>query len=546
MVFLTTLLFSVFITIGLIPILSRLALKINLIDVPDGRKVHATPMPRSGGIAIAIGALVPILFWTYKENFLMWYIISIVIIGISGLIDDLRGHGPWTKFLAQIIAALVIIFPGDLRIENLGMLLPDGLLLPAWISIPLTLITIVGVTNAINLSDGLDGLAGGICLLSFSCLAYIAYLSGNHFVAIFSVAIAGAIFGFLRFNTYPASIFMGDTGSQFLGFSLIVLSLKLTQSETPLTPLLPLIILGFPILDTITVMAQRYQEGRPLFRADMNHFHHRLIRLGFFQTESVFIIYLIQAGLVIAAFLFRFHSEWFILIGYLIFSGFILTVFTIADKKGFRLQRVSIVDKLIKGRLKELRDRGIIIKVSFRIIEFGIPLLLIFSSFIPKHIPNYASYTALILVGILVLFLSIFKKYLGFVLRIILYIYIPYLIYIGNSASSSLIPENLLKYYNISFFLFAIFIVLTIKFSRRRHGFKSTPMDFLILFIALIVPNLPIEEIESYHIGLIAAKIITLFFSYEVLMGELRENFRKLASFTILSLVIFGVRGMGY
>lgn len=544
MVFLTTLLFSVFITIGLIPIFTRLALKINLIDVPDERKVHTIPMPKSGGIAIAIGSLLPILLWTYSNGFLKWYLIGVVIIGISGLIDDIRGHGPWTKFLAQAVSALILIFPGGLRIENLGMLLPDGLLLPDWISIPLTLITIVGVTNAINLSDGLDGLAGGICLLSFACLGYIAYLSGDHFVAILSVAIAGSIFGFLRFNTYPATVFMGDTGSQFLGFSLIVLSLKLTQSDTPLSPLLPLIVLGFPVLDTLSVMAQRFQERRPLFRADMNHFHHRLIRLGFYQTESVLIIYLIQAGLVIAAFLFRFHSEWSLLIGYSIFSAIVVGAFTIADKKAFRIQRLNLLDRIIKGRLKELRERGTIIKVSFRIIEFGIPLLLIFTSFLPPHIPRYASYISFILIGMIILFWSFFKKYLGFLLRATLYIFIPYVIYMSNSEPVSWIPSFIIKYYNLSFFLLAIFIVLTIKFSRRRHGFRSTPMDFLILFIALIVPNLPIEEIENYHMGLIAAKIITLFFSYEVLMGELRENFGRLAFLTILALAVFGINGV--
>ena len=293
MVFLSTLLFSVFITIALTPIFTRVALRVHLIDVPSERKVHGLPVPKSGGIAMAIGALVPILLWTHTEDFVGWYLIGGGIIFVSGLIDDLRGLGPKTKFAAQILAALIVIFPGMVRIENLGMLLPDGLLLPDWIAIPLTLVTIVGVTNAINLSDGLDGLAGGITLLSFCCIGFLAYLMGDTVIALLSVALAGAIFGFLRFNTYPASIFMGDTGSQFLGFSAIIFSLKLTQGETALSPLLPLIILGFPVLDTITVMAQRLQEGRPLFVADKNHLHHRLMRLGLHQSESVLFIYIL-------------------------------------------------------------------------------------------------------------------------------------------------------------------------------------------------------------------------------------------------------------
>lgn len=544
MIFLTTLLFSVFTTIALIPIFTRLALRVNLIDVPGERRVHFIPMPKSGGIAMAIGALFPVIFWTYKEDFVKWYLGAITLIVISGLIDDIRGHGPWTKFFAQVVAALIIIFLGKVRIENLGTILPDGFLLPPWIAVPLTIITIVGVTNAINLSDGLDGLAGGICLLSFSCIAYMAYLVENNLIALFSVAMTGAIFGFLRFNTFPASIFMGDTGSQFLGFSAIVLSLRLTQDESVLSPLLPLIILGFPVLDTMTVMAQRYQEGRSLFRADKNHFHHRLLRLGFYHAESVLIIYLLQAGLVTAAFLLRFYSEWLILIGYLTFASIVVGAFTITDKKGLKIKRFHIFDNIVKGKLKELKDKGTIIKVSFRIIEFGIPSLLLFSSFIPANIPRYTSYLCMIFTGLIIMVWRFRKNFIGLTLRITLYMFIPYVIYMGNIEMVSWMVGSFAKAYNLSFFLFAIFIVLTIKFSRRRQGFKSTPMDFLILFIAIVVPNLPIEEVKAYHMGLVASKIITLFFSYEVLMGELREDFRKLTIFTILSLVVSSLRGI--
>jgi UDP-GlcNAc:undecaprenyl-phosphate GlcNAc-1-phosphate transferase len=544
MVFLTTLLFSVFITIALIPIFTRVAVRVQLIDVPNERKVHPMPVPKSGGIAMAIGALIPILFWTHTESFVRWYLIGASIILILGLIDDFRGLRPEIKFSAQILAALIVILPGMVRIENLGMILPDGLLLPDWFSIPLTLITIVGVTNAINLSDGLDGLAGGITLLCFCCIGYLAYLVQDDVIVLLSVALAGAIFGFLRFNTYPASIFMGDTGSQFLGFSAIVFSLKLTQGETALSPLLPLIILGFPVLDTVVIMAQRLQEGRPLFSADKNHFHHRLMRLGYYQTESVLIIYVLQAALVTSALIFRFHSEWQLLVGYLTFSVIVTGAFTLANKKEYRIKRFKLFDQIIKGKLRELREKGIIIKVSFRITEFGIPCLLLFTCFLTADAPIYASYFAFALIGLIITIWRFWRKHLGLVLRSGLYIFIPYIIYTGNMETVSWMTGKLMRYYNLSFFVFAIFIILTVKFSRRKQGFKSTPMDFLILFIALGVPNLPVEEIRTYQLGLMAAKIITLFFSYEVLMGELREKFGKLTLFTILSLVTVAVKGI--
>ncbi len=197
-----------------------------------------------------------------------------------------------------------------------------------------------------------------------------------------SLALAGSIFGFLRFNTYPAELFMGDTGSQFLGFSAVSLSLSLTQGQTALSPLLPLMILGFPVLDTLAVMAQRITEGRPLFSPDKNHFHHKLIGLGFYHSESVLFIYIVQALLITAAFFFRFSSEWFLLAGYLALSAVILAGFNIAESRHWKLQRYHFFDGLIKGRLARLRERGILIKVCFRTVLFGVPLLLV------RHLPR--------------------------------------------------------------------------------------------------------------------------------------------------------------
>jgi UDP-GlcNAc:undecaprenyl-phosphate GlcNAc-1-phosphate transferase len=231
----------------------------------------------------------------------------------------MRDLGFKTKFAGQFAAALIIIIYGGVKIKSLGMLLPDGVLLPDWLAMPLTFIVIVGITNAINLSDGLDGLAGGISLLSFLCIGYLAYSAGYLGIALLSAATVGAIFGFLRFNTYPATVFMGDAGSQLLGFMAITFSLKLTQGNAPLSPLLPLLLLGFPVLDTITVMFERVTNGKSPFVADKNHLHHKFMRLGLFHTEAVLSIYVLQAFLVTSAFVFRSRSEWFLLILYLVF-----------------------------------------------------------------------------------------------------------------------------------------------------------------------------------------------------------------------------------
>ena len=186
--------------------------------------------------------------------------------------------------------------------------------LPDYVAIPFTAFALIGITNAVNLADGLDGLAGGITLLSLGIIGILAYPTGDANVPLAAIAVIGSIVGFLRFNTYPARIFMGDGGSQFLGFSAGVLVVMLTQtSNSALSPALPLLILGLPIVDTGIVMAQRIREGRSPFSPDKNHIHHRLLALGLHHYEAVFVIYALQTLLVATAYFVRYESDWLIL-----------------------------------------------------------------------------------------------------------------------------------------------------------------------------------------------------------------------------------------
>jgi UDP-GlcNAc:undecaprenyl-phosphate GlcNAc-1-phosphate transferase len=544
MIFIPTLFISMFITIVLIPIFKGLAVRVNVMDVPNKRKVHSCPMPKSGGIAMALGALVPIFFWVPATEFVRAVLIGAGIVVLFGLIDDVRNLRWKTKLAGQCAAALVVILYGGVKIKSLGILLPYDVLMPDWFAIPFTLIAIVGVTNAINLSDGLDGLAGGISLLIFICIGCLAYCGDNIVIALLSVAIVGAILGFLRFNTYPAVLFMGDAGSQLLGFLSVTFSLALTQGNTSFTPLLPLILLGFPVLDTLTVMYERLAGGRSLFVADKNHFHHKLIRLGLYHTEAVLVIYIFQAFLVTFAFVFRFYSEWFFLIFYMIFSACILSGFFVAKKSSWKFKRYDFVDKIIKGRLRILKEKNILIKVSSRLVEVGVPSLLLFTCFLPASMPIYFSFFSMALLVLLLVTLCIKKEWMGTVLRLILYPLIPIVIYWGETDMVAWMNDKLVVPYNLFFGFLFLFVILTLKFTRRRNGFKSTPMDFLILFIALAVPNFPDEQIQSYHMGLMAAKIIVFFFSYEVLIGELRVKLNRLVLTTILALMIISVKAM--
>ena len=545
MIYLSALLLSFFTTVVLIPVFSRGALRFNIgLDMPEVRKIHKEPIPRVGGIAITLGVFMSTVLWLPQSSFTLAYGIGAAVILLFGMLDDFKGLGFKIKFLAQIAAAVIVAMYGDVRIRSLGGLLPDGLLLPDAISIPLTVVAIVGVTNAINLSDGLDGLAGGICLLCFSCLGYLAYIGENVTLCLLGLALVGSIMGFLRYNTYPAELFLGDTGSQFLGFSAITVSLSLTQQQTTaLSPLLPLLILGFPVLDTLAVMAQRFAEGRPLFSADQNHFHHRLMGLGLHHSESVFAIYLLQSLLVIGAYFFRFYQEWLILSVYVTLSAAIIVGFHIADKTRWRLGRHDFLEYLIKGRIERMRNEGTFIRVSFRAIRFGLPLLLLITCFVPSKIPTHFGLLSVVLLCLLG-GIWVFKRAwirLGFVVS--LYLFIPLIVYLSTETERSM-GDVLPVLYGAAFIGIIVFSVFTLKLTKRKRGFKSTPMDFLILFMAVVFPYLLATYLPVKGLPIIVAKTIMFFFGYEVVMGELRGKLDALVLASMPSLLAAAARGL--
>lgn len=546
MIFLSTLLLSVLITIAMVPVFSTLAVRWQLVDLPGARKVHTRAMPRCGGIAMALGAFVPVLLWNYMDPLVQGWLAGALILVAFGMADDFRGLRPRWKFLGQIAAALVVIFWGGVKIRTLGMLAPDDFLLPGWVSVPLTLLAIVGVTNAINLADGLDGLAGGICLLIFTCIGYLAYIEGDTVNGLVALALVGAIFGFLRYNTFPATVFMGDTGSQLLGFSAVTLSLDLTQGNTALSPVLPLILVGIPVLDTLTVMATRIVRGRSPFTADQNHFHHNLMALGLRHTESVTLIYAGQTALVLAAFLFRFYSDWVLLTGYLVFSVATIVLLSLAGRNGWHEKLVDVTGhgSSVFRYLQNVRTKGIAIRYAFPALEAGLYLILLVICALPAKVPVYVTYSALPF-GALILATRIWKKeWLADVLRFTLYLLIPVVVYAGDQACAAWAVGFPMRLCNTSFGFLAILDIAVSKLSKRRDGFKSTPLDFLILLLAVGIPNMPERSLQEYQLGLIAAKIIILYFSFEVLMAEMRREFDRFAVVTGVALLVLFVRGI--
>ena len=544
MVLLTTLLLSLFITLVMIPILKNYAGLLHAVDFPNGRSVHTFPKPKIGGIAMAMGTIIPVLLWSPKGNFTSALLVGGALVVIFGFIDDQRDLNYKTKFVGQIIAALIVILHGNVMIRSLGGILPAGVLLPDWLSIPLTALVIVGVTNAINLSDGLDGLAGGISLLCFSCIGIIAYQVGDYTIATIAVAVVGAIFAFLRFNTYPAVIFMGDAGSMLLGFLAVTLALGLSQGNAPVSPLFPLILLGFPILDTLRVMAERIAAGRSPFIADNNHFHHKLIQQGFPHSKAVVTIYLLQALLVICAFVFRFHSEWFLLLLYISFCTAVLSWFLFATKSTRSYHSLYLFELFLRRNLQIIQEKSIVIKVAYWSVLLVLPATLHFTALLPARIPAPFPTIALCLACNLFFIMLFRPDWLQFSLRVSFYFLILFLVYQCQVETVTWLTYKYERLYNLNFLFLVTAVIIMLKFTRRQNGFRTTPTDFLILFIALIVPNLPDPHIQSYRMGLFAAKLIALLFCFEVLLGEQRGELNGLSLHAVATLMIVFVRGL--
>lgn len=542
MIFLSTLFLAVLITIGMTPLISSLAIRNNLVDLPGVRKVHSRPIPRIGGIAMACGAFVPLLFWHYTDRFVLAYLAGAAILVFFGLLDDFHDLPPKVKFSGQILAALIVIVGGGVQISSLGMLLPDMMQLPAMVGVPLTLVAIVGATNAINLSDGLDGLAGGICLLIFSALGYLSYLEASPVIGLIALALVGVLFGFLRFNTHPATIFMGDAGSQFLGFSAATLAIALTQTRPTLSPVLPLILLGFPILDTLTVMVTRIAQKRSPFSADKNHFHHHLLGLGLQQSESVLIIYVLQTLLIGAALLLRYYSDWVLLLCYSMFSAAVLAFFGRARRNKWQFDHFRVFNNRITGRLRLIKREGLMIRRTFPVFELGIPLLLLANCLLAGPAPDYVTFAAMFLALVITATWFWAREFTGRVLRISLYLLIPFAVYLSETKPVLHLDGMMHAVFTMLFVIFAVMILLISKFSRRLSGFKSSPMDFLIIILAVAMPNLLDQRFQEYQIGLVAAKVIMLYFSFEVLMAEQRGKLPRIALTTVISLVVLAVK----
>lgn len=287
------------------PLVKRLAYKIGAVDVPkDNRRMHDHPIPRMGGLAIFLGCVISILLFAEVDRSLRGILIGACIIVAVGVVDDAHPLGAGIKFILQIVSALIAVWHGVMiqTIANPFSFGADAYWDFGIWAVPITVIWIVAVTNSVNLIDGLDGLADGVSTIAAFTMLVIALLMGDLEIALITAAMVGACMGFIPYNRNPAKIFMGDTGSTFLGFMLATVSvIGLFKLYAVISFIVPFIILGFPIFDTTSAFTRRILKGQNPMKADRSHTHHKLIDMGMNQKQAVATLYMVAGVLGLCA-----------------------------------------------------------------------------------------------------------------------------------------------------------------------------------------------------------------------------------------------------
>jgi UDP-GlcNAc:undecaprenyl-phosphate GlcNAc-1-phosphate transferase len=501
------------ISMALTPVMIRLAPRIGMVDMPDPRKVHAVAVPRVGGIGIVLGALAAILLWVPLQPWIAAYVLGSAVLFVFGALDDSLELGHYVKFVGQFIATAALVYWGDLWVSHLPFFADE---VAPEIGKPFTMFALVGMINAINHSDGLDGLAGGESLLSLGCMAYLGYLAGGADFVVVVGAVVGGLIGFLRYNTHPARVFMGDAGSQFLGFSVGVLAVYLTQRlNSGLSMALPLLILGLPIVDILAVFAQRVYQRMNWFRATKNHVHHRLLALGFRHYEAVVAIYSVQAALVLSALAVRYESDWLVAALYAGVCAAVFGCLIIAERTGWRLRHAAAFDDAASvgpSALARLR------KLPRRFVQITVPAYLVAVCALAASIPQDLGWAAPVLFCVTAASLLLDHwRFSTALSRVSLYIGSACVVYVLER--SGVLASPVYAWLDSAYFvLLAVAVGAAIRVDPELH-FHTTPLDFLLVIVVIAAGLVTAPGPSDYNLGSLILRLATLFYACELIVS---------------------------
>ena len=528
-------LIAISLSMMLIPLLVRVAPTIGLVDKPGPRKIHTDVIPRVGGIAIFFASVVPLLIWMPRTQLTYALLTAFAVLFLFGVWDDIKDINFRYKFIGQITAALIVVYWGGVEIHHLPFAADYGI--PTIFTKLFTVILLVGVTNAVNMADGLDGLAGGTSMLAIGCMSVTAYLANDPNMVVFGLSLIGAILGFLRFNTYPARIFMGDSGSQLLGFcSGLICILVTQQSNTALSPMMAILVLGLPLLDVFTVMVIRMSEGRSPFAADNNHIHHMFLGIGFSHREAVYIVYAIQIVLVVTAFLMRYTSDLLLLVIYLVFCISLLAMISFAKRHAGSQNGwvLGVQQFLVKIGLGD--GYGAYRKFAYYLIRVLFSAILLLGVTCIKEIPRDFGILAIVLLIMLLPALIIRNYFTNAVRRLCLYVTAGFVVYFMELSKQG--GDMIATYLPVLFVITGVVVAFLIKVAGSSVR-EFSPLDFLLLAMALIVSLFPNAMVMDGVDATLVIEIVVLFYAVDVLFNRReRLEIMVLASVSISLITI--------
>jgi len=542
LLFFTVLILSLLLT----PVLVKLSFLVGAVDHPNERSVHMKPMPRLGGSGMVVAILAGTVLFLQFDATITAFIAGFVIIVLTGLADDILQIRPWLKMLGQIIACILFIQISGLSLTSLGNLLDfGGIVFSGPLSWLLTLFCMVGVINAFNLADGLDGLAAGIVVIACFFLGFLA-LKANAWVGLsMIVALAGAVFGFLRFNSHPARLFMGDTGSLMLGFCMACISIVLASSgSTGIRPISVAIILAMPIIDTLWVMSRRIMQGKSPVSADKTHLHHRLLALQLPHPVVVTILYawvMVFGGLAIAV---KNMPEYWQFACAVMLSLLLYGLLTLYEKKYSGLPSSHKDRKAHEVSRTLTRFIGLSMKVFPYVIVAGLCLPLFIADAIPANISNLS-------LG-LAFFVAVAFPWKNHAegLNIIyglFYLSAFIILYVWNISSYQAL--NLNEYIFVFGGLLLAWSFMRIRYKGHGEVLLTSSFELLLIFIAWFVPYVVLPAIEVPEPVLNAAKLaclgsIPLLVAMKLVIKHQPHRNRKMALALIGMLVLISMRGL--
>jgi UDP-GlcNAc:undecaprenyl-phosphate GlcNAc-1-phosphate transferase len=402
----------------------------------------------------------------------------------------------------------------------------------------LTVFALVGAINAVNLSDGLDGLAGGLCLLTFGALGYLASLAADSIVPVVAVSVLGATFGFLRFNTHPARVFMGDSGSQFLGFSAGVLAVLLARAQGAETsPAVVLLALGIPIVDTVAVMTQRVVQGRSPFLADRSHLHHKLLEMGLTHREAVLAIYAGQAGMVALAVSLQRASDAVVTTVYVAAALPLAAAYLVS---GERVRRIVRADWL--SGFRRIAAAAWPSRVPLATLEVAVPGFLAAGVLFPEHVPTDFGVLATGLGAAMLIGWWSRPSAALWLIRAGLYVGGAFVLYLSDRQFTAAAGGEQWPAVSVvidgALGLMAV-LVLSTMCTRGRGAFETTPLDYLIAFAALASLALPDLWLGEARFGALAVKLVVCFFGVELVLSAPRARVVRLGA--VGAWVLFGL-----